>query len=63
MLGLSLHDPQGHDGQAVHDLPGLGLLPLHTHFGPDKRLRAAPVRFWCADGPLGGPGGRGGAGL
>jgi adenosylcobyric acid synthase len=33
MLGLSLHDPQGHDGQAVADLPGLGLLPLHTHFG------------------------------
>ena len=51
MLGLSLHDPQGHDGQAMADLPGLGLLPLHTHFGASKRLRAAPVRFGAPTGP------------
>jgi len=51
MLGQRLHDPQGHDGQAVVDLPGLGLLPLHTHFGATKRLRAAPVRFAAPGGP------------
>ena len=38
MLGLSLDDPQGHDGEAVRGLPGLGLLPLHTRFGPGKQL-------------------------
>ena len=45
MLGQTLDDPQGHDGEAVTDLQGLGLLPLRTHFLADKRLRAAPVRF------------------
>jgi adenosylcobyric acid synthase len=51
LLGQSLHDPEGHDGQRVEHLPGLGLLPLHTHFGPAKRLRAAPVCFTEAHGP------------
>jgi adenosylcobyric acid synthase len=51
MLGRSLHDPEGHDGEVVPDLPGLGLLPLHTHFGPGKRLRAARVRFASPSGP------------
>ena len=45
LLGLTLHDPEGHDGQRVQHLPGLGLLPLHTRFAAVKRLRAAPVRF------------------
>jgi len=45
MLGTSLHDPQGCDGAAFTELPGLGLLPLRTHFEPGKRLRAASVRF------------------
>ncbi len=51
MLGRRLHDPMGHDGEAVQALPGLGLLPLHTSFGPHKRLRAAPVRFGACHGP------------
>lgn len=45
MLGRTLADPQGHDGEAFDLRLGLGLLPLHTQFGPDKRLRAARVRF------------------
>ncbi|MBP6765611.1 MAG: cobyric acid synthase [Rubrivivax sp.] len=51
MLGRSLHDPQGHDGQAVHELPGLGLLPLRTEFAAGKRLCTAPVRFASPTGP------------
>jgi adenosylcobyric acid synthase len=51
MLGRALHDPQGHDGQAFDTLPGLGLLPLSTHFDAAKRLRAAAVRFAAPAGP------------
>jgi adenosylcobyric acid synthase len=51
LLGLSLHDPEGHDGQRIEHLPGLGLLPVHTRFGPHKHLRAAPVRFGAMQGP------------
>lgn len=51
LLGLSLHDPEGHDGLPCEHLPGLGLLPLHTRFGPEKRLRAAPVHFAATQGP------------
>ncbi|MDO9092994.1 MAG: cobyric acid synthase [Rubrivivax sp.] len=51
MLGRSLHDPQGHDGEAFEHLPGLDLLPLSTHFGATKRLRATPVRFVGTRGP------------
>ena len=50
VLGASLADPQGVDGQAHGPLPGLGLLPLATHYAAPKRLRAATVRF----GTLGG---------
>jgi adenosylcobyric acid synthase len=50
MLGLSLHDPQGHDGQAVHDLPGLALLPVRTHFGPGKQLLDGAVAFGAPHG-------------
>ena len=50
ILGESLDDPHGHDGQAVEHLPGLGLLPLHTCFGPLKRLRKAAVRFGAPSG-------------
>jgi adenosylcobyric acid synthase len=38
MLGRTLHDPQGHDGEAFDTIPGLGLLPLSTRFGADKQL-------------------------
>jgi adenosylcobyric acid synthase len=51
MLGLSLDDPQGHDGQAVHGLPGLGLLPLNTRFGPGKQLVQGRVAFGSTQGP------------
>ncbi len=50
MLGRSLHDPQGHDGDPFAALPGLNLLPLRTDFGADKRLRAAPVHFSAPQG-------------
>jgi adenosylcobyric acid synthase len=47
MLGQSLHDPEGVDGEADANgpRPGLGLLPLATHYAAPKRLRAARVRF------------------
>ena len=54
MLGQRLNDPQGHDGQRVQDLPGLGHLPLYTEFGPDKRLLAASLRFGACHGPWSG---------
>ncbi|RQO61775.1 cobyric acid synthase CobQ [Paucibacter sp. KBW04] len=41
MLGESLLDPHGLDGNA----PGLGLLPLVTQFERDKLLRPARLRF------------------
>ena len=50
MLGRSLHDPQGHDGEPFAAQPGLNLLPLRTDFGADKRLRATPVRFSAPQG-------------
>jgi adenosylcobyric acid synthase len=50
MLGHALHDPQGHDGAAFEHRPGLGLLPLATHFGATKRLRRAEVAFAHAHG-------------
>jgi adenosylcobyric acid synthase len=51
MLGRALHDPQGCDGEAFDARPGLGLLPLATHFEPAKRLRAASVSFGSTQGP------------
>jgi adenosylcobyric acid synthase len=51
MLGRSLHDPAGHDGEAYDERPGLGLLPLRTAFAARKRLRAAGVHFAAPVGP------------
>ncbi len=51
MLGLSLDDPQGHDGQVLHGLPGLGLLPLHTQFEAGKQLLQGAVLFGDTGGP------------
>ena len=45
MLGHTLHDPQGHDGESFDGLVGLGLLPLRTEFQAGKRLRAGAVTF------------------
>ncbi len=51
MLGRSLRDPDGHDGEAYAEQPGLGLLPLETRFGATKRLTAARVHFSTPQGP------------
>ena len=51
MLGRSLRDPEGHDGEPYAERPGLGLLPLDTVFSSAKRLRAAPVHFAETQGP------------
>jgi adenosylcobyric acid synthase len=50
MLGEALVDPQGVDAGEPAMLPGLGLLPLATHFEPTKLLRRTRARF----GELGG---------
>jgi adenosylcobyric acid synthase len=50
LLGEALVDPEGHDGGAGFDGPGLGLLPLVTRYEPDKRVRAGRVRFEPLDG-------------
>ncbi|MBB4845789.1 adenosylcobyric acid synthase [Paucibacter oligotrophus] len=50
MLGESLLDPHGLDGNA----PGLGLLPLVTQFERDKLLRPAQLRFAGLQAPWAG---------
>ncbi len=45
MLGEQLCDPEGVEGEAVHSLPGLGLLPLSTTFDRHKLLQATHARF------------------
>jgi adenosylcobyric acid synthase len=47
-LGAVLSDPEGVDGEAHGPLPGLGLLPLSTHYAAPKRLIDAPVQ-WARD--------------
>ncbi|MEL4179707.1 cobyric acid synthase [Roseateles sp. PN1] len=49
MLGESLLDPFGLDGNA----PGLGLLPLVTQFEREKLLRPAQLRFSALTAPWG----------
>jgi adenosylcobyric acid synthase len=51
MLGRTLHDPAGHDGEAFDALPGLALLPLTTRFGAEKQLLRGPVCFGAPSGP------------
>jgi adenosylcobyric acid synthase len=60
MLGQSLADPDGVDGEAHGPQPGLGLLPLATRYAAPKRLRAAPVAFASRLGRAGSAGGAGG---
>ncbi len=45
MLGEALIDPEGHDGEAGFNGPGLGLLPLVTRYERDKRVRRTRLRF------------------
>ena len=45
ILGEALVDPQGHDGEAGFNGPGLGLLPLVTRYERDKRVRRTTLRF------------------
>ena len=51
MLGQRLVDIAGHDGAAGVDVGGLGLLPVATHYGPDKQVRRCTLRFADVDGP------------
>ena len=51
MLGRSLDDPEGHDGEACLAADGLGLLPLATRFVAAKRVLPGPVRFGELRGP------------
>jgi adenosylcobyric acid synthase len=50
MLGEALIDPEGHDGEAGFNGPGLGLLPLVTRYEPAKRVRRTRLRFGATDG-------------
>jgi adenosylcobyric acid synthase len=45
MLGRTLEDPDGVDGQPHGPLPGLDLLPLHTRYAFPKRVREAQACF------------------
>ena len=45
ILGEALVDPDGHDGEAGFNGPGLGLLPLVTRYERDKRVRRSTLRF------------------
>ena len=50
ILGEALVDPDGHDGEAGFNGPGLGLLPLVTRYERDKRVRRSTLRFAQTDG-------------
>ncbi|MFL6681315.1 MAG: cobyric acid synthase [Burkholderiaceae bacterium] len=50
ILGEALVDPDGHDGEAGFNGPGLGLLPLVTRYERDKRVRRTTLRFGHTDG-------------
>lgn len=51
LLGRTLADPEGHDGEAFDRRDGLGLLDLHTRFEAGKRLVAGEVRFGATAAP------------
>ena len=50
MLGRSLADPEGVDGERHAHLPGLDLLPLATHYGEAKRVIPTTATFGKTDG-------------
>ncbi len=47
MLGHTLYDPDGVDGEAGAPQPGLGLLAVHTRYAAPKRVCAQAARFQC----------------
>lgn len=51
MLGQGLSDPEGFDGEPHADMPGLGLLPLRTHYGAKKRVVPTRAAFGEMRGP------------
>lgn len=51
LLGRTIDDPEGLDGEAVRALPALNLLPLHTAFAGVKRLRRTRAHFGALRGP------------
>ncbi|MEE0028193.1 MAG: cobyric acid synthase, partial [Atopobiaceae bacterium] len=50
MLGRSIDDPSGVEGMGT--LAGMGLLPVRTVFGADKRTTQVTGAFCQVDGPL-----------
>ena len=44
MLGQTIDDPEGIEGDIKH-LPGLGLLPIHTTMGADKTTKQVTFQF------------------
>jgi adenosylcobyric acid synthase len=51
MLGRSISDPEGFDGERHAHLPGLGLLPIETHYRADKRVVPTTATFGQTQGP------------
>ncbi|MDB6083058.1 MAG: cobyric acid synthase CobQ [Gammaproteobacteria bacterium] len=51
LLGERLDDPDGLEGAAGGSEPGLGVLPIVTHYAPDKQLSRARARFAVLEGP------------
>ena len=50
MLGHKLFDPHHVEGHAGGDSDGLALLPIDTHFEPEKSLRRTRARFDALNG-------------
>lgn len=50
MLGASLHDLQGVESTRQDSVAGLGLLPLTTHFEPQKTVQHTQTCFGALDG-------------
>lgn len=50
MLGRSVADPQGMEGGG--EVAGLGLLPVRTTFGSQKRMARSKGEFCAVEGPL-----------
>jgi adenosylcobyric acid synthase len=51
MLGTTLHDPDGVDGDAGPPQPGLGLLAVHTRYAAPKRVCAQAAQFETLGAP------------